>query len=397
MPKWSQYILNLGTAGPATLQGIKNLGFALTSEIPGLVAKYVRVDAAQAFTSGEQLQGRDNIGLGTIATQDADAVAITGGSIEGIDPMAVADGGTGADNAPDARTNLGLGNVDNTSDADKPISDDTQAALDGKLNLNGGNYAGDAVEQAAFRADIGADILGGFRNLLINPLGTINQRVYTSGAATSGANQYTLDRWRVVTSGQNLAWTESEGVRTMTAPAGGVEQVVDGRSILTGDHVLSWTGTATATVNGTARTVGEVFTLTGGSNATVRFSNGTFSLPQLERASSATAFAARSRQEELAECEWFYRKSYDLAVAPGSSNDAGLRVALSNNAGTFAASVEFSPRMRGVPTVTLYAPGGGASALSTGAAIGESGFQATQAGGVTDSSTRFHFVAIAEI
>lgn len=38
---------------------------------------------------------RTNLGLGTIATQDANAVAITGGSIAGIADLAVADGGTG--------------------------------------------------------------------------------------------------------------------------------------------------------------------------------------------------------------------------------------------------------------------------------------------------------------
>lgn len=39
-------------------------------------------------------------------------------------------GGTGASTASSARTNLGLGNVDNTADDDKPISTATQAALD---------------------------------------------------------------------------------------------------------------------------------------------------------------------------------------------------------------------------------------------------------------------------
>lgn len=39
---------------------------------------------------------RTNLGLGTIATQDASAVAITGGTIAGITDLAVADGGTGA-------------------------------------------------------------------------------------------------------------------------------------------------------------------------------------------------------------------------------------------------------------------------------------------------------------
>lgn len=51
---------------------------------------------------------RSSLGLGTIATQSASSVAITGGSITGITDLAVADGGTGASTAADARTNLGL-------------------------------------------------------------------------------------------------------------------------------------------------------------------------------------------------------------------------------------------------------------------------------------------------
>lgn len=45
--------------------------------------------------------------LGTIASQAANNVAITGGSISGITDLAIADGGTGASTAPAALANLG--------------------------------------------------------------------------------------------------------------------------------------------------------------------------------------------------------------------------------------------------------------------------------------------------
>ena len=53
--------------------------------------------------------GRSALGLGTLATQNAASVSVTGGSITGITDLAIADGGTGASTAANARTNLGLG------------------------------------------------------------------------------------------------------------------------------------------------------------------------------------------------------------------------------------------------------------------------------------------------
>ncbi len=58
--------------------------------------------------------------------------AETAGKLGGT--LGIAAGGTGATTAAAARTNLGLGNVDNTADANKPISTATQNALDSKVD-----------------------------------------------------------------------------------------------------------------------------------------------------------------------------------------------------------------------------------------------------------------------
>jgi hypothetical protein len=63
----------------------------------------------------------------------------TAGKLGGT--LEIANGGTGATTAVGARANLGLGNVDNTADASKPISTATQTALDLKANAADVNAA----------------------------------------------------------------------------------------------------------------------------------------------------------------------------------------------------------------------------------------------------------------
>ena len=96
------------------------LGLAIGTNVQAYDAELTAI-AGLAVTNGNFIVGngttwvaesgataRTSLGLGTMATQAASSVTITGGSITGITDLAVADGGTGASDAGTARTNLGL-------------------------------------------------------------------------------------------------------------------------------------------------------------------------------------------------------------------------------------------------------------------------------------------------
>lgn len=199
-----------------------------------------------------------------------------------------------------------LASVVEFSPAGNLASTNVQAAL-AELDTEKAKAGANAdITSLGSLASINGAQLAGMRNLLINGNLAINQRGYVSGTATSGANQYTLDRWRVVTSGQSLVFTASGNGNSMTAPAGGVEQVIEGANIGGGTYVLGWTGTATATVNGTARAKGATFTLPANTDATVRLIGGTASLVQLEPGGTVTPFEHRSIGLELALCQRYF-------------------------------------------------------------------------------------------
>ncbi len=89
------------------LLGRSSAGAGNVEEIPLTAAGRALLDDTDAAAQ------RTTLGLGSIATQNANNVAITGGtitggSITGITDLAVADGGTGASDAATARSNLGL-------------------------------------------------------------------------------------------------------------------------------------------------------------------------------------------------------------------------------------------------------------------------------------------------
>lgn len=197
--------------------------------------------------------------------------------------------------------------------------------------------------------------LAGLRNLIINGNPLINQRAYVSGTATGAANQYTLDRWRVVTSGQAVSWSDSAGIRTVTAPAGGMEQVIEGLGLIGGTYTVNWVGTATCTVGGASVAKGAQVTLPGGVDVTVRLTGGTWSRMQIEPGPLATPFEQRPLGVEVILCQRFYIR------LPFSAQHQGIGFGLS--------WFHFPVAMRAAPAVTNIAPGTASSALHSLTAI----------------------------
>lgn len=251
-------------------------------------------------------------------------------------PRPVVAGGTGADNAADALVNLGL----------TATAAEINSALDGITATATELNALDGVTTTAAQLNSVQQLSG--RNLVINGSGRINQRGYVSGTATSGANEFTLDRWYVVTSGQSLTFTGDDSGRTMTAPAGGVRQSIEGASIVGGTYVVSFTGTATCSVNGTTRASGDTFTLTANTSIYIQFSSGTFSNVQLELGSIATPFERRPVGHELALCQRYYWRG----LPAGSLNFPAYATSA-----IMAFVVSFPSYMRIAPTVGVIAPG----------------------------------------
>ncbi len=105
-----------------------NLGVAIGSDVQAYDANLDNLAAlgtnlghfiigdGAAWSSEGTAATRVVLGLGTMALEDTDTTTITGGTITGITDLVVADGGTGASTAANARTNLGVKSTSDVAD-----------------------------------------------------------------------------------------------------------------------------------------------------------------------------------------------------------------------------------------------------------------------------------------
>lgn len=229
LPQWVTLAINPGDIGPSGVTpgsyGSASNTITFTVNSGGLLTAAAAIPIAIANTQVS--------GLGTMSTQNANNVSITGGSLNGTvigasspaqayfttisagtwegTAIAVAHGGTGATNATDARTNLGLGTMA------------TQNASN--VAITGGSINGTVIGNSSAQA-------GTFTNLTASgtvSLGTITAGTWNGNAIAvayggTGATDATTARANLsaAKSGANSDITSLTGLTTpLSAPQGG--------------------------------------------------------------------------------------------------------------------------------------------------------------------------------
>jgi len=129
---------------------------------------------------------------------------------------------------------------------------------------------------------------------------------------------------------------------------------------------------------------------------------------QLELGKVATPFEHRSYGEELALCQRYYQKSYDIDSFAGD-NDGNGAIAFIPVSTQDYVNTNFPISMRASPNITVYRKNGGATNQAqradnaaayldvTVADISTRGFSVTPATAVSNSHYRFHYLADAEL
>jgi hypothetical protein len=169
-----------------------------------------------------------------------------------------------------------------------------------------------------------------------------------------------------------------------------------------------------STYSGTAGSwSGSTYTSATGATSVVGTNGATFYITgvQLEKGSTATSFDYRPYSAELAMCQRYFERSYDIGTATATVTNAGANWSYINfatgSANDFSTQVTFQSSKRAIPTMTVYSPDTGASG-NIGSAGGDKAATASFIGmhgctiygnlaGQTNAQCRAHWLASSEL
>lgn len=302
------------------------------------------------------------------------------------------------------KAQIGLENVDNTSDEDKPVSTAQAAAINAKYTKPSTGIPktdlAESVQQSITKADTALQsipiaspsTLGGVKpvvktsemtqpvginisgelftkpadfseianpNIIINSNFKINQR----GESSYSTPGYTVDRWASNSSSLQITPLNGEGLRIINrAGMAGIQQYIEEGLVIDGE-----TYTLSATIDGVRKSI--TFTASSTSSETIAFTNAnvmfltavdegsdyrifirlignktaTVNNVKLEKGAQATAYTEPDPAIELLRCQRFYHtRRYEVPIIynPGKGNYGG-------------GQVNFPVTMRVAPTITI--------------------------------------------